>query len=147
MVMLDQIPIFDAEALLKINPKRIQQIEVINQPYIYGETTFNGIIQIQTNTRDFAGIKMPSSSVFVDYQCITPSSRFFERAHIPSKEEQSSLPDFRTTVYWNPDFIMKGKEKKIHFYAPDNKSKLDVIISCISEGRIQEISRIVLEVE
>jgi hypothetical protein len=147
LVMLDQIPVFDVDALLKINPKRIKQIEVINQPYVYGETTFNGIIQIRTNTRDFAGIKMPSSSVFVDYQCITPTSQFFERMHIPSKEQPSSLPDFRTTVYWNPDFSMNGKEKKIRFYAPDNKSKLDVILTCIYEGRIQEISRFVLEVE
>lgn len=147
LVMLDQIPVFEDDALLKINPKRIKQIEVINQPYVYGETTFNGIIQIRTNTRDFAGIKMPSSSVFVDYQCITPSYQFFEREHNPSLEQQSSLPDFRTTVYWNPDFILNGKENMIHFYAPDNKSKLEVIVRCISQGSVQEISRFELEVE
>lgn len=146
LVMIDEIPVFDYEALLKIHPKLIEKIEVIDNPYIYGDQIFKGIIFIQTNTKNFGGISLPSSSVFVEYQTITPKNTFHSRDFLLYAEGSKTIPDYRTTLYWNPSFQITSDQSNIEFYTSDHTAVYDVIVTYLSVNGPIEVSRTTINV-
>lgn len=129
LVMLDEIPVFDINSLLKINPKSIDKVEVIVNPYVYGDQTFNGIIFIHTNTKNFGSITLPNSSVFVEYQTIMPQTNFKFRDFTSSSDSSARIPDYRTTLFWNPWFTIDPKGSTIEFSASDHESAYELIIT------------------
>lgn len=101
LVLVDWVAVDDPERVLAINPRQVERIELIMQPYVKGEETFGGIISILSKKGDFAGMDLPSSGLFLNY-------RFFEK---PSTIEKISidnnLPDARNTLYFKG---VKGNE-------------------------------------
>ncbi len=132
LVFYDQIPIFNINELLKIKPKFIDQINVINRKYIIGNYIFNGIIFIKSKTGKLPGINIPKNSIITKYQTTYESYLLESPEYNGTKIEDDHLPDFRTLLYWNPDIILKDN-KTLHFYTSDHSSEYDVIIRGISE--------------
>jgi hypothetical protein len=147
LVMLDEIPVFDINSLLKINPKSIDKIEVIVNPYVYGDQTFNGIIFIRTNTKNFGSITLPNSSVFVEYQTIIPQTNFKYRDFSSSDDSSVRIPDYRTTLYWNPIFLIDPRGSIIEFSASDHESAYELIITKLTNTGPMIIGRSSFEVK
>ncbi len=51
LILLDFVPVFNADNLLKISPEYIRHIEVINATYVRGNMCFGGIISIFSQKR------------------------------------------------------------------------------------------------
>ncbi len=136
LVLLDNVIIFDPNKIMKLKPSIIEKIEVINKTYILGSNTMNGIIMLSTNTDDFGGIKMPKSATFIEFQTIEKlSSNVIFDGCIP--DSLSRIPDFRTTLYWNPKVKLTNNGQDIHFNASDRKGIYDVVIQgYMSNGKI-----------
>ena len=132
LVLLDHIPVTDINELVKIHPALIEKIEVMNHPYILGDYTIWGLILISTKTDNFAGIKLPEESAFLNYQTLQNSSSFVPLRFGPEFKETSSLPFFSTVLYWDPYFNTDPNAEKPSFYTSDFKSDFDVIIRGIS---------------
>ncbi|NOU45903.1 MAG: hypothetical protein HOO86_02440 [Bacteroidales bacterium] len=129
LVMLDEITIFDIHSLFKINPKLIEKIDVFTNPYIFGDQIFNGIIIIHTKSKNFGRITLPSSSVFIDYQTITQQNIFKGRNYSQPADDIKHIPDYRTTLYWNPSLVLKSTGTDVEFYTSDHKSQYDVFVT------------------
>lgn len=129
LVMLDEITIFDIHSLFKINPTLIEKVDVYANPYIFGDQIFNGIIIIHTKTKNFGGISLPPSSVFIEYQTITQQNIFKGRNYSQPDSDMKHIPDYRTTLYWNPSLIMNTTGVDVGFYASDHESQYDVFIT------------------
>lgn len=135
LVLLDNIPVSDINELVKIHPAMIEKIEVMNHPYILGDYTIWGLILITTKTDNFAGLKLPEESAFLNYQTQTNSASFIPLQFGAELEENSSNPFFHTTLYWNPYFNSDQDVEKISFYTSDNVSEYDLIVRGIkSDG-------------
>ncbi|MCD4793025.1 MAG: hypothetical protein K8R54_07335 [Bacteroidales bacterium] len=133
LVFYDQIPIFNINELLKIKPKFIDQINVINRKYIIGNYIFNGIIFIKSKTGKLPGINIPKNSIITKYQTTYESYLLESPEYDETKIKDDHLPDFRTLLYWNPDVTLKDN-KTLHFYTSDHSSEYDVIIRGISSS-------------
>lgn len=135
LVLLDNIPVTDINELVKIHPAMIEKIELMNHPYILGDYTIWGLILITTKTDNFAGLKLPEESAFLNYQTQTNSASFIPLQFGAELEENSSNPFFHTTLYWNPYFNSDQDVEKISFYTSDNVSEYDLIVRGIkSDG-------------
>ncbi len=126
LVLLDKVPIFDPTNIMKLDISLIEKIEVINSAYILGENTFKGVIMITTKTDNFAGVEFPESSIFIEYPTVEPqfNTNFFESVNHKSK----LIPDFRTTLFWNPNVKLNSSEYNFSFVTSDNKGVYDVEI-------------------
>jgi len=127
LVLVDNIPIFDINELLKVSPKVVEKVELLPSPFILGDHDINGIVTIKTKSDDFGGIIMPSSSTFFEYQTLNPEYVFKANSYATPDELQSRLPDFRTLLFWKP-CIEKEHQKKIDFYTSDQTSAYEAII-------------------
>lgn len=127
LILVDNIPIFDVEELLKISPKLIEKIEVHKTPFIIGDHTIEGIIMISTLTDNFGGMIMPKSSTFLEYQMVSPSFTFNEIKYNTNEELNSRAGDFRTLLYWNP-LIQGNKKQQVNFYSSNLSGDYEVYI-------------------
>ena len=132
LVLYDNVPIFNIDKLLKINPKYIQQIKVINKRYIIGNYIFNGIIFIHSKTGKFGGIDITDNIKLIKYQTCSEKIKTIYPDY-STTNYQKNIPDFRTSLYWNPD-IKFTENKTIEFYTSDYLSDYDVIIRGVSSS-------------
>jgi hypothetical protein len=133
LLLLDKIPVFDANKIMGLNISLIEKVEVINRNYILGENTFNGVILLTTKTENFAGIEFPKSSIFIEYPTIqnTTENTRFSMEKLPENER---IPDFRTTLYWKPNIQLSANGTDINFQTSDNKGTYDIVIKGYSSN-------------
>lgn len=131
LLLLDKIPVFDANKIMELDISLIENVEVINRNYVLGENTFNGIIMITTKTKNFAGIGFPKSSIFIEYPAIQQSenSQLFSTINLPVDKR---IPDFRTTLFWDPKVKMYQSGIDINFQSSDSKGTYDIKIKGFS---------------
>ena len=49
--MIDGVAIFDVESALAVSPRYIDRMEIVDAPYIKGNVTFGGIINLISKER------------------------------------------------------------------------------------------------
>jgi len=150
LVLVDNIPIFDLKSLLRVDPTKIERIEVVNEVYTKGDLKYGGIISITSKKKDMAAVDLPEGSYFFDYQTFYPG----DSRKIPpgiqkygldsgldsgldyelnsgqqSSNETDRIPDFRNTVKWI-DRISLGPEGKmsLHFPASSNPGAYHILV-------------------
>ena len=133
MVLVDNIPIFDHNELMKIHPSKIEKIACMPAPIVLGDNMIEGLVMIKTRTDNFANVKMPEGSIFLNYQMISPSFQFEAPKYDTQIKKQKRNADFRTTLYWNPELELEN-EKTIHFYTSDHCTEYEVIVKGFSKN-------------
>ncbi|MBN2237925.1 MAG: hypothetical protein JW729_10215 [Bacteroidales bacterium] len=125
LILVDNIPIFNVNELLKISPSVIEKIELHATPFILGDHTINGIIMISTFSNNFGGMIMPKSSTFFEYQTLFPDYFFKAKSYNSKEEKEDRLADFRTLLFWKTSFDLE-KESKIQFYTSDQTGEYEI---------------------
>jgi hypothetical protein len=119
LLMVDYIPVYNPGELLNINPDKVLRFDIVASTYVRGRRTYGGLLNVITRNNDFAGITLPSSGLFLNYQFLKPGTgNAREQAAIPDH-----FPDARNTLYWNPS--MK----------PDSRGSFSIVFTTAdSEG-------------
>jgi hypothetical protein len=136
LLLLDHVPVLNPDDIMKIHPSQVESIGVISKVYVLGNNTYQGVISIKTRNGDFAGINFPSGSAFTEYQTITPATIFPGTVYNQNEYNDKHSPDFRTLLYWNPEFTLTSGKNYIKFNASDHSSEYDIIIrGCTKSGK------------
>lgn len=126
LILIDDIPIYDVDELLKIPPKAIEKIEVHSSPFIMENHIIYGVVKISTLTDNFGGMNMHKSSRFFKYQTLDLNYIFDTKTYKTAEEFNSRSADFRTLLYWNP--IIQNINNKINFYTSDQTGDYEAYI-------------------
>ena len=127
LLLLDKIPIFNPNTIMELDISQIEKLEVINRPYVLGENTFQGILSFSTKNNDFAGIPLPGSSVFVGFQAVEPDSDL-AAYYCNCNTGETRIPDFRTTLYWNPRIELTAEGVEVEFNTSDAAGTYNVVV-------------------
>ncbi|MBE0648773.1 MAG: hypothetical protein IH596_13465 [Bacteroidales bacterium] len=124
LLLVDWVAVDNMEKILSMSPLDIDRIELVNAPYIKGDITYGGIISFVSKKNDFAGIDLPTSGTFVNYQFLEEPGQTDSANPLPVH-----IPDSRNTVYWNPA-IQPGDDgtATIAFTAPDTPGKYIILL-------------------
>ncbi len=125
LILVDNLPIFDLDELLKLSPKKIERIDVYPQPFILGNNNINGLLMIRTFTPNFGGIPMPKSSNFLEYETLSRPSDYHPQIYSNPKQINSRIPDFRSLLYW--ESRLKNRSPNT-IYTSDLVGKYEVIL-------------------
>jgi len=128
LILVDNLPVFNVEEILAINPAKIERIDVIGKVYSFGDLLIEGIVMFHTKTDNFAGIQLPSSLAFVEYQTITPSAAVQFPVYNPQSTTAGHSPDFKNLLYWNPNVQILGDDTTITFYTADEITDYEIIV-------------------
>lgn len=127
LILIDGIMVKDQEALLKFNAKKINTIDVIREKHIYGGQRFEGLMSIKTFDGSFKGFE--SDQTIKTIELFTPQQQksYYYQEYI-NPEKSVRIPDFRSQLYWNPDFDLNTDSIELEFYTSDNEGKYEVTL-------------------
>lgn len=120
LILLDNIPIFNVDDILKIKPSQINNIEIINKMYLSGDKIYNGIIMLNSNSDKFCRIKLPENAKFIKYQGFAYTGHPIFPEYKTLEEKESKVPDFRNTLYWKSGNLPTTENTVLSFYTSDN---------------------------
>jgi hypothetical protein len=68
LVLVDWIPVDEADRVLALSPQLVKQIEIVNKPYWHGSELYAGVLNVLTRKGDFGNIRFAETGMFVNYQ-------------------------------------------------------------------------------
>ena len=103
LVLVDGVPVSDHEAVLRISPAEVEKIKILNSRYYVSDICLKGIIDLKTvkGNSHVEGIDLPA--LRQEFEAPLSGSDFRSPLYLTDKQKQSRIPDFRNTLYWNPD--------------------------------------------
>ena len=133
IVLLDGTPIFDIDNIFHIDPLKIRKLEVVANQYLYGPVVFNGIMSFISYKQDMTGFEIDPHAVILDYEALQSERKFYSPVYESDKQINSTIPDFRTALYWNPALITDGRGKQeLIFYTGDTAGRYIGVIEGIT---------------
>ncbi|RZN84364.1 MULTISPECIES: hypothetical protein [unclassified Winogradskyella] len=154
MVLVDGIAVIPDDYLLiqRIDPKEVTSFEIIDNPsrarqlyatiygtYPYGEFQ-SSIISIHTNQGKglFGALDVDKKFNVQTIEAFSIEKEFYVPNYSDDFARSLPEPDFRSTIYWNPNIInKKGEPINISFSHSDDSGDFLVIIESISkDGKI-----------
>jgi hypothetical protein len=141
LTLLNGVPVFDPNKIIKYDPLKVKNIEVVARKYFYGPSIFNGIVNFVTYQPD-PSILSELNSAILEYEGMQYQREFYSPTYENSEQVTSRMPDFRNVLYWSPSIQSDAQGKaEINFYTSDLKGKYIGVIQGMShDGRVGENS-------
>lgn len=103
LVLVDGIPFNDFDQLLDLSSTEMERIEVINRRYFIDNYVFDGIVHFVTKKGNLEALDFDHAIFRQAYKTFYRGARFNSPDYSNDSLINSPLPDFRNTLYWNPD--------------------------------------------
>lgn len=132
LMLVDGIPIFDADKIIEMDPLKVKKIELLSSRYFMGPMTYTGIVSFSTYRSDLGGFELDPKVTVMPYEGIQAQREFYEPRY-DSNNTSSRIPDFRNLMHWAPN-IVTGKDGKarVEFYTSDLTGHYQVVIQGIT---------------
>ncbi|MDR1783852.1 MAG: Plug domain-containing protein, partial [Dysgonamonadaceae bacterium] len=153
-LIIDDVVLNNYDLESAVNPEDIEKVAVLkpgsSKSILLGSEGFFGAIVIETKKgASFTSNRSPS----FNKQSIRPlgiqqPAEFYSPTYEKGAKLDAEHPDFRTTIYWNPNVeLSETGEAKLLFHAADTHSQYSVIIEgLLSNGKIiYNFNKIVVE--
>jgi hypothetical protein len=134
LVILDNKPIFDIDKAYNLDPLKIKRLDVTTSNYIYGPSVFNGILHFTSYNGSSATTELDPRAMVFDYDGLQLDRKFYSPVYDSDNQHNSTIPDFRNVLYWNPDAGTDQKgERKLSFYTSDKPGHYIGVIEGIAQ--------------
>ncbi|MFD1062871.1 hypothetical protein ACFQ1Q_06400 [Winogradskyella litorisediminis] len=150
MVIVDGIPVNkdDYESIQYINPKEVTSFEIIDNPSkarqlhatIYGFYPFGefkaSIISIYTKAGKglYGALDIDQTLNVQTIKAFSIEKEFYVPDYTDATARSIAEPDFRSTIYWNPNVVTtNGESQSISFSHSDDVGDFLVVIESISK--------------
>ena len=126
----------DAQYISNVNPQNISYIDVLkgSKAAIYGNGGSNGVIAMYSRQ----GSNIPPMNedplgfrTFPMYGFFAPRQFYVPDYNRPTEREKV-MPDYRSTLYWNPDIRVEGNAQQFEFFTSDEKGVFYVLTEGIN---------------
>ncbi|MDW3652243.1 MAG: hypothetical protein R8P61_34525 [Bacteroidia bacterium] len=130
LVLFDGIPLNNVNALLEINSKLIEKIEVLTSLYYQDNFPIHGIVNVVSFKGDASSLDLPAAYLRKPFTFLSPERIFHKLDHEADQEKYQRIPDYRTNLLWEPKLISKADgTASLEFYTSDLVGEFEVIVS------------------
>ena len=147
LVLIDGIPIKNPEFLWEFNVFDIQQIDLVTKKYYVQEYPFFGIANFLTYGHNFGGKQVPDDLLRMNYQGLLQEKAFYSPVYKTPDQKNSPIPDFRSTLYWNPAISLKQETLELECWSSDDEGWYKIEINGISDTGVPLYGEAFLEVK
>ena len=117
---------------MSLKPEDISVMKIIRSSAklrTFGALGKNGIILVETKLMDNAR-NVPPARISFETAGLNREKKFITRRPVPAR-----VPDFRSTLYWNPEITTDERgEATITFYTADNPGRFRIQLDGITAG-------------
>ena len=130
LMLLDGVPVFDADEIIAIDPLKVQKIETVKTRFGKGVLDCLGIVSYTSYAGDLAGHTIHESATMQQYDGIQTIKKYHFPEYGNAFERRNPTPDFRNTLYWLPVDVLE--KDQLGFYTSDDADEYEVRINGIS---------------
>lgn len=129
MVLIDGVPVFEVDDIMKFDPLKVKKLEVVKRQYYLGPAVFSGIVSYSTYAGDLAGWELDPRSISLNYDGLQLRREFYSPIYNNNEQRNNRMPDQRYLLYWDPE-ITTGRDGKqqVEFYTSDVPGTYRVIV-------------------
>jgi hypothetical protein len=148
LILLDGVAMLDINKFMEYDPMKIKSIDVVTKKYFLGNLSYYGIIDCKTYHGDMSGYALDPRSVVIDFDGLQQQREFYSPSYETMQQYAGRLPDFRTTLYWNPSLKTgnTGSEELV-FFSSDVAGRYVVVIQGISDDGIPAVTSLYFTVK
>lgn len=99
LILLDGMPIFDADALIEFDPVKFERMEIMAREFLFNHEKYAGVINIHSFNNDFGGFELPQNAIYLNYPLIQRPKKLVS-PHVNPRLAQAHFPDFRNLLFW-----------------------------------------------
>jgi hypothetical protein len=131
--LVDGVPVYDLEKVLSINSREIEKIDVLNTRYFISDIMLDGILHFVTNRGNLGAIDFDRSVFRLEYDLLQNNNEFCSPDYSSDSLKYNRIPDFRNTLYWNPDLHTdKTGKTVVEFYISDEPDEYIINVEGIT---------------
>jgi hypothetical protein len=120
LILIDGVPMFDANKLFAADPLKIYKLEDMPFTYYWGPAVAAGIFSYTSYKGDLGGVEIDPHAVVMDYEGLELQREFYSPIYDTDKASASHMPDFRNVLYWEPYVTTSTQGKNsLSFYTSD----------------------------
>jgi hypothetical protein len=136
LVMLDDVPVFNIDKVMAIDPLKVRKLEDVPYRYYWGPSVYEGILSFTTYKGDLGGVEIDPRAVVLDYEGLQLQREFYSPVYDTEQAAKSRMPDFRSLLYWAPEINTSASGKnQLSFYTSDQTGKyIGIIQGITAEG-------------
>lgn len=141
--LVDGVLINEARRILNIKPEELNRVDVINLNYYYHGYNLGRIIDICTRKGDLSALDFNPDIFRQHYHFSQVSATFINPNYSADSIKNSTIPDFRNVLYWNP---VLSDETGLSFYTSDESATYCIVVKGINQHGLMEEAMVEFEV-
>jgi hypothetical protein len=136
LVLINGVPFQNYNYLASLNSSDIERIDIVRRLFTIGSLLFPGVLSVKLHS------KLPSEQFTgdnirrVQSQTISMRSKIMFPEYDTEDKIRSRQPDFRNTLFWNPNLKMSSDDEQIVFYTSDMSGRYRICVEGLVNGRI-----------
>jgi hypothetical protein len=133
LVLLDGVPVSDADKIARFDPLKIKRIDVLARRFYQNNLTHNGILSFSTYQGNLAEHQLDPNALIIEYVGLQLQREFFSPVYETEAEINSRLPDLRNQLFWSPEIQTdKNGRQKLSFYTADIPGVYGIVLQGIT---------------
>jgi hypothetical protein len=116
----------------------MEKVDVLISKYYISDNVLDGILHFVTKKGNLGALDMDKSIFRQEYEFTQNKNEFYSPDYSLDSLKNNHLPDFRNTLYWDPDLHTdKTGKAAIEFYSSDESGEYTITVEGISsDGKI-----------
>ena len=128
LVILDGVPVYDIEDVMKISASEVKVVKVMNSRYFIRDVVLDGIIDIVTDKGDLSVLESDRSVLRQEYDMPLSDYEIPDPDYSSDTLRNNRIPDFRNTIYWNPGVTTDNQgNATVEFWTSDEDGEYIVV--------------------
>jgi hypothetical protein len=147
LVLVDGIPVYDLEKVIAISSKDIEKVDVMIDRYYISGNILDGILHFITKNGNLSAFDLDRSVFRMEYDLLQKKEAFYSPDYSVDSVRNNHLPDFRNTLYWNPDLHAdKNGKASVEFYSSDETGEYIITVDGMTTDGRRGVSTIPMKV-
>lgn len=126
LVLVNNVPLFEYEMLNDLNSREIEKIKLCLRMMMYGDMQISGIISVFANEDFLPSLAKENKVIQISNDVVKRNTGHILQDYKDSNSSGAKIPDFRQTLYWDPDLRINGDSLEIEFYTSDLKAAYEI---------------------
>ncbi|HTF20540.1 MAG TPA: hypothetical protein VK658_20850 [Chryseolinea sp.] len=132
-IMLDGLPLFDADEIMSYDPLKVKKLEVFTRRYYMGVLSLPGIVSYTTYAGDLSGFNIDPHCLVLDYEGLQLQREYYTPRYESAKQRDSRMPDQRDRLFWAPSVVTDNDGKQhLEFFTSDITGEYEVLVEGVS---------------
>lgn len=131
LVLFDGIPYFDINKIASVYPDDIESIDIFKDRFFYSGETYPGVLSFNSKKATLSDYELNPKAIIIDYEGMQLQREFYAPKY--DKATKNHIPDYRSTLHWEPNLLFNGKDKiSLSFYTSDVEGRYIGVIQGVS---------------